>query len=179
MMAKELQIYRIAFVGLKPGKHIFQYEIDRSFFDLFEASPVKDGVLKVELELDKKNGFFMLDFRIDGTIKSVCDRCSEDFDLELMDDHSVIIKMEAIEHHTDVQEDVIFISPADTHLEVHQLIYEFILLSIPMKKAHPLSENGEPTCGDMIQSYFSTDEEVSEAEEEVDPRWKALKGLKK
>ena len=53
-MKTNIKEFLIPFVGLKIGKHFFDFEINSSFFDAFEYSPIQNGVLNAKLELDKK-----------------------------------------------------------------------------------------------------------------------------
>jgi hypothetical protein len=52
--------YDIAFVGLKPGLHEFEYEIDDKFFDEYQEQDFHNCVAHIKLSLDKNNGFLLL-----------------------------------------------------------------------------------------------------------------------
>ncbi|HEY1871160.1 MAG TPA: DUF177 domain-containing protein, partial [Chitinophagaceae bacterium] len=54
--------YEIAFVGLKPGIHEFDYEIGDKFFVEFQQQDFRNCKAHVKLFLDKKNGFMLLKF---------------------------------------------------------------------------------------------------------------------
>jgi len=88
------QNFKIAFVGLKLGEHNFKFDIDNLFFKNFEKSPLAKAKLEVRVKLDKKSTFMILFFQLDGFVNTVCDRCSDDFDLEVMDDHKIYIKFD-------------------------------------------------------------------------------------
>ncbi len=45
--------FLIPFVGLKIGKHLFDFEVGNSFFESMEYSIIEQGNVKVTLELDK------------------------------------------------------------------------------------------------------------------------------
>ena len=51
---KAMKAYTIQFVGLKVGKHHFDYQIDNTFFLDFEYDEFNDVDLKVELLFEKK-----------------------------------------------------------------------------------------------------------------------------
>jgi len=167
-----LSKYDIPFVGLKNGEHHFFYSIDDQFFELFEQeAPVENAKLEIDLQFDKQS-FFQLAFNVDGTIQTVCDRCSEEFDLVVGDVHHIIVKFDDGDAQSD-DPDIIYIARTDTHLNVANLIYEFIVLSVPMKQTHPDDADGKPGC----KIAYNAEEEESD-EEVIDPRWAALKGLK-
>ena len=74
-----LRQYTIPFKGLKEGKHDFNFVVDNSFFEQFESSEVKRGVVNVQVELIKHSQFLELQFDINGKITVNCDRCLEPF----------------------------------------------------------------------------------------------------
>ena len=43
-------------------------------------------------------------------------------------------------------DEIIFVKEEDGHIDISQLIYETIILSIPSKIEHKLDENGNKTC---------------------------------
>ena len=51
---KPLREYTIQFVGLKLGKHHFDYQIDNKFFEYFEYEEFNDVDVKVDLLFEKK-----------------------------------------------------------------------------------------------------------------------------
>ena len=46
VIMKPLKEFTIPFVGLKVGKHHFDYEIDKTFFEHFEYEDFNDVILK-------------------------------------------------------------------------------------------------------------------------------------
>jgi uncharacterized metal-binding protein YceD (DUF177 family) len=166
-------------VGLKAGKHRFNFEIDEKFFANFENSPVSESEVKVEVDFDKKNDFFILDIYISGYVMAECDRCANSYQQELLDEYRIYVKFD--DRNLNVEsddEDVIFISRAETHLDLSQLIYELVLLSIPMQKICAEKRNTEKSCNPELNRYL-TGEQPKEAKKETDQRWSALEKLKK
>lgn len=175
------QDFKIAFVGLKLGKHNFKFDVDNRFFENFEKSPVQKAQLEINVSLEKKTSFMVLLFQIDGFIHTNCDRCSDEFDLEVLDDHKIYVKFNDTlsADETNEEDDIIYLKRNETHLILDQLIYELTLLSLPIKKACPLIENEKPSCGKEILNYFSTEPEDTKDIKTPDPRWEALKKLNK
>ena len=52
--------FEIAFVGLKPGVHEYNYEITDKFFVEFQQQDFRNCRANVKLLLDKHTGFLML-----------------------------------------------------------------------------------------------------------------------
>jgi len=179
-MVDHLQNYIVKFNHLKPGTHQFEFQVDTAFFEEIESSAIDNGELTIRLDFTLNSSFFILDFKIDGFIKSQCDRCTEAFDLELIDDHKLIVKYNRDRDVKDDESDVLYITEGDIQLELAQIIYEYIVLSIPIMKLHPDDDEGNSTCNPEILEFLARDsEEDEEVEEKQDPRWEALKKLKK
>ena len=51
---RNLAAYTIPFVGLKLGKHQFEYDIDNEFFEHFEYDDLNSSNVKIDLLLGKK-----------------------------------------------------------------------------------------------------------------------------
>lgn len=170
----KIKYFEIPFVGLKNEIHRISYDIDSHFFDLYEESPVKDGKLKVELELDKKSSFFILNFKIDGTVNIPCDRCLEMFDYELLADFTIIVKFEEREDKTGSEEDVLYLTRNESHLNIADIIYDYILINIPIQVFHPEDENGVSGCNPKVLEKLQPKKNV----EEIDPRWANLNKIK-
>ena len=47
--------YVIPFVGLKLGKHKFEYQINNAFFEIFDYNEFQNSDIKVNVVLDKKS----------------------------------------------------------------------------------------------------------------------------
>ena len=52
--------FEIAFVGLKPGEHTYDYTIADSFFETFEKPEFWNANIDVKLVLDKKANALLL-----------------------------------------------------------------------------------------------------------------------
>ena len=169
--------YSISFVGLKKGIHRFDYEIDTKFFESFSESTFGNSQIRVHLTFDKKEDFFELIFDISGVVECECDRCLEPFDMELSGSYKVIVKLESDDRSNNNDNvDIIFISSTLTHLNVRQLLYEYINLSVPMKRIHPSNEKGDFSCNNEVSKILEG--QKREAGQMVDPRWNELKKLR-
>jgi uncharacterized metal-binding protein YceD (DUF177 family) len=63
----------------------------------------------------------------------------------------------------------------ENHFDVSPFIYEFIHLSLPVRRVHPDNEQGESTCDPEVIRLL----EEKQPSSEPDPRWEALAKLKK
>lgn len=167
--------YDIAYKGLKEGIHKFEYQIDDSFFELFDKSQVEKADISVNLDFEKRNNLMTLLFRIKGTVELACDRCLEFYSQPVSHKTEVFVKFG--ETRFDDSDEVLWVSPEAHYINTARLMYEYIILSIPVKHVHPDNKNGESTCNremlDQIKKYAP----LNRKEAQPDQRWDALKKL--
>jgi len=171
--------FEIAFVGLKPGVHHFEYQIDDKFFAHYEKQDFSNCNAKIKLELDKKSSFMLLKFDIDGTVDVNCDRCGNPLTIQLWDEFKVMVKLVDDPDEMNDQEedpDVYYISRGESHLYLADWIYEFINLSIPLQKMCPPDEAGESQCNKEVLAKLLQAE--NNDSKEANPMWQALNKFK-
>lgn len=170
-----LNLYNINYKGLKPGKHNFDYVVDSSFFSEFEESEIKNCNIKVDLELEMKNSFFILNFDFKGTVVVECDRCLDDINLDVDYSEKVYVYLKEDDGVSDMEEDadIVFFPPSEDIFNVSQLIYEFVHLNLPFQRLHGEDEDGNSLCDESVTKYLGDSEE-----EKIDPRWSQLSNLK-
>ena len=101
--------FDIAFVGLKPGVHEFNYTISDKFFAEFQEQDFRNCKANVKLLLEKQTSFMLLTFEIGGTLEVTCDRCNSNLPLELWDEFKMTVKMvEEPELMNEQEEDPVF-----------------------------------------------------------------------
>lgn len=171
-----LSKYIIQFGGLNHGVHQFEYQIDETFFSLFEGSEQQAGMINVLVTLNRQENMIVLNFKMDGYLEQVCDLCLENFRMQIDSVRDVILKMS--DHFEEEDEDVYIIPRQEHQVNIAQHIYDYINLSIPIKKVHPEDSNGKSTCNPealkRLNNYLINDKEVHH---ESDPRWDILKTL--
>ena len=171
-----LSQYTIPFSGLKEGEHLFDFIADDRFFAGFEESEITKGSITVQVKLEKRSTYLRLNFVLRGVVELICDRCLENYLQPVKSSYPMLVKFSETE--TDDGDEVIYIHPGAHQVEISKLIYEFIVLSIPIRHIHPEDQNGESLCNpDMIHKldeYRSIDlPEVNP----IDPRWNDLKKI--
>lgn len=171
-----LKAYNIALKGLAVGKHSFNYHVEKRFFEYFDGGIVENGNVNVQLELEKQSALIVLWFHVKGTVKIQCDRCLELFDQPVKSQNKVFIKYG--EEKYEEGDDVIWIAPDETHINVAKLIYDFIVLSIPIKHVHPDDKNGNSLCNpEMLEKLSQMSVKIENEEKSTDSRWDELKKL--
>ncbi|OIQ15439.1 MAG: DNA-binding protein [Flavobacterium sp. MedPE-SWcel] len=166
--------FLIPFIGLKQGKHQFDFDISKAFFDGFEFDEYNDVNVKVDMVLEKQSTMFELHFKHEGTVNVPCDLSNEDFDLPIGGSIDVVVKFG--DEYNDENDEILVLPHGEYEVDVSQYIYEMIVLSVPSKRIHPGVEDGT-----IDTSILNKLEELAPGEEQeeknIDPRWDELKKL--
>lgn len=173
---KDLKEFNIPFVGLKEGSHLFEYQINKTFFEAFQFDEFNDLNIKTDVTFVKKSTLFELSFAIDGTVNVPCDITNELFDLPIEGNLDLVVKF-GPEFNDD--HDEILILPHEAYqMNVAQYIYELIVLSVPSKRIHPSVTDGSMQSDALKKlEELKINIEKTVVKEATDPRWDKLKDL--
>lgn len=170
---EKLSAYNIAFKGLKEGNHVFDYHIGKSFFEHFENSLIDEAEVDVKITLEKHSAFMALHVSIRGKARLTCDRCLEPYDQPIKNKADMFIKFGETE--SEDGDDVVWLKPEDYQINVAQIIYEYISLSVPLKHVHPADSEGKSSCNPEMLNRLKQYSRLKE--EKPDDRWSQLKDL--
>ena len=171
-----LSQYTLPFSGLSEGKHQFDFTVDDRFFAEFETSEVEKGELKVAVELEKRSTYLSLTFLINGVVELVCDRCLENFSYHVESNRKLLVKFS--EKQIEDEAELIYLHPTAFEVEIAQYIYEFVILSLPIRRIHPDGEDGKTLCDPvMIKKLEELRYHGNTLDEPDDPRWNELKKI--
>jgi len=172
---KSLKEFSIPFTGLKLGKHQFEFLITDAFFDEFEYSLVKKAHLNCQVELEKQETMLILNFQINGTINTNCDRCLAQYP------QPVDIQEQQIARFSDEpgeeDDEIVILTKNDHEIDISGLVYEYINVALPLITV--CSDEGEtPYCDKEMLESLNKLTTNNEEPEDIDPRWDALKKFK-
>ncbi|QTD38751.1 DUF177 domain-containing protein [Polaribacter batillariae] len=171
---KDLRQFNISFVGLKEGKHLFEYSIDNTFFNAFNYDEFEKSSVNVTLEFVKKSTLLELLFKASGTVHVPCDVTNEMFDQEITSVLPLVVKFGP--EYNDDNEDILILPHEAYELNVAQFIYEMIVLAVPNKRVHPKVLDGTMES-EALKKLEELKIEKVQTVEETDPRWDKLKNL--
>lgn len=174
---KPLKEFTIPFVGLKLGKHDFEYKVEQAFFEYFEYEEFNNVTIDVNLILDKKSTLLDLNFKISGFVNVNCDLTNEPYNQPIENEFDLVVKFG--DEYNDELEDILIVPHGSYEINVQQYIYELIVLSVPIKRIHPGVEDGtlDSDILTKLEELSPKLKEEKEIEEESDPRWNTLKKL--
>lgn len=179
---KELSKYNIDIYGLEDKQYEYDMESGDSFFQELDQDLIEHGHFKTHIVLNKSATMIQLNFHTEGVVTLICDRSLEPFEEPIDTNERIILKFG--DHDEELTEEIEIINRNTTRVNVARYLFEFIALSLPIKKIHPSLRTEEDEVdllndedGMLVYTSEST-EDVEEEEEKIDPRWEALKKLK-
>lgn len=174
---KLLKAYTIPFVGLKVGKHCFDYDIDNTFFKHFEYNEFNNASLKVDVILEKKSTLLEFNFKAKGSVNINCDLTNEPYNQSIENEIDLVVKFGQNYNNDDI--DILILPHGEYEVNIQQYIYELIILAVPAKRIHPGVEDGT-LDSDILKKLEELSPKINEEKEnkeDTDPRWDTLKKL--
>lgn len=173
---KPLKEFVIPFVGLKLGKHHFDFEIDKTFFEHFGFEDFNDSNIKADVVLEKKTTLLEFDFSISGTVNVNCDLSNEPFDQPINGQYHLVVKFG--QEFNDDNDEILILPHGEYEINIAQYIYELIVLSVPKKLVHPGIKDGTLKSDILERLEELSPKKISNKKDnETDPRWDTLKKL--
>lgn len=167
-----LKEFNIHFGRLTPGKHEFNFSVDKEFFAHYDYD-VAACSTKTQLVITKTSAVLMtFEFSIAGTMDLPCDRCIEVLPYPIEGQYQVLVKLE--NQDTTVADEIIYLSPDAYEINVADTLYEFHILSIPLKT--DCTRRDHIDC-QKINDLLLGSSQPDIPEDDGDPRWNDLKKL--
>ena len=167
-------MFKFKIFEIPDGKSTKTIEMAPNCIDLGEIS-WNTGIL--EVEFDKAEQFIRTKLHLKGEVTLICDRSLDAFSYNLDQHYDVLFKAEEVEESASETGSIRKINHASKQISIEQDVLDTILVNLPAKKLHPrfLDENGNPLEFET-EKFGEPDEDEQGA---IDPRWAALKDLKK
>ena len=169
-----LERFKIDLKALTEDITPLEWQLDNRFFQSLEDAQVQNGSLHVSGSIRKAVGFFELLLHTEGTVQVPCDRCLDMMDQPIEADLRLVVKLGPEYQEED---DIITVDENEGVLQTAWFIYESIVLAVPIQHVHQPGE-----CNDammrVLEEHSAARSSDADAEENIDPRWSALKNLK-
>ena len=161
--------------GLTDEGTTLEYDLDNQFFDALDSSELNSGSLHVSVSIRKTSGFFELLLHTEGTVTVICDRCLDDMEQSVETDNRLVVKLGS---EYSEEDDIIVVPEDEGILDTSWLIYESIVLAIPIKHVHAPGKCN-PAMSKALEELSADRSSDEESDQPVDPRWSALLKIKK
>ena len=121
---------------LEIGEHLFDLQLDNSYFSAIENSELLGGTVDVKARLDLRNEDFSVDMDIVGQVQVTCDRC-----------------LDAMGVDVDVYEEELEFEEDTKQIDLAWLAYELIIVNLPLVHSH--QEGGcNPEMDALLQNHL-------------------------
>lgn len=178
--------FKLPLKSLVKGTHSFDYHLDKQFFANMENADVRDADINVHLTVDYNGEVYALHFAITGEVVVLCDRCLDDLHLPI--DATYDIAVQYGDDYNDESDTLLQIPDSDNYLNVAYMIYDTVVLEIPIKHVHPMGKCNRQMSAILRKHRAGGGEDAEEAAEILeeaddadsrasDPRWDALRNL--
>ena len=172
-----LQPFIIALNGLAAGKSQFRWHAEGQFFSSFENSEILDADVDIEVIVEKSGKYIGVDLEIDGEVTVECDRCLADLQLPVSASPKFSVKFGESSENENItpegEREIIVLPETDTEMDLSQVIYDYVCISLPLTRVH---EDGE--CDPETVKYLCMEDcPTATAAEEVESPFAALKSL--
>ena len=172
-LMKSISTHKIEFAGLKVGKHQFNFELNKEFFENFSFFDFNNIDLSVDVDLTKKSTLLELNFHLKGSVNVNCDMTNEPFDMPFNKEDFLVVKFG--QEFNDEDNEILVLPFGEHKIILDQYLYELVILSLPRKRVHPGVEDGtlESEIIEILDEL-----KPSGLGLESDPRWDKLKKIK-
>jgi uncharacterized metal-binding protein YceD (DUF177 family) len=161
--------------GLAAGMTEISWQAGKEFFDSFENSEILDAHLDADVRVEKSGRYIGVDCDVRGEVTVECDRCLDELDMPIDVEIRLSVKYGSEESSEDPQQgerEVIFIPETDAEMDMSQIIYDYVCLSLPMQRMHD-----EGDCNPEVMKRYGAPEETEVSQEEGVSPFSALKGM--
>lgn len=171
--------FKLRISGISLGSHKFSIACDKEFFETSGIEELQDGVINVEIDLEKDESMLHLFFQFKGEVVALCDRCLDPLSFEMDFEEEIVVKLVPFKVEEDMTEEdgIWLINENEYDLDVYHFVYESIRLAMPIQIMHPDRPDGTSTCNPEVLKRL---EKLipKENPKETDSRWDALKDIK-
>lgn len=186
--------YSIQLKTMEIGTSVFEYQLGNEFFEAIDEDSIQKGNITAKVSVNKSIKQSELHFELEGTVVVLCDRCLDEMDQPIKTSGNLIVRLG--KEFKDEGDDVVIIPEEQGAINVSWFLYEFIELAIPIKHVHPFGRCNTGMASKLNEHLVDSDSYEDDADSfddsmnedsdsvitnagHTDPRWDALKKLKK
>ncbi|MCI1640559.1 MAG: YceD family protein [Bacteroidales bacterium] len=140
--------------GLAPGENKFHRSAGKEFFCSFGNSEILDACLSVDIVILKSECDMTVSCEIGGKVTVLCDRCMERLELPVSETIRLCVKygdgIKSGDEFTAEGYEIVYIPESDSDLDLRQIIYDYVCLSLPLRKVHNPGE-----CNPQALKYLN------------------------
>ena len=171
-------LFLIPLNGLARGRTETVMKVGKEFFESFENSEILDADLDVCVVIEKSGDYTGVDCHVSGSVSVACDRCLDPLALPVDTVALLSVKFgdggaAGGDDDDSSGREIVWLSGDDAELDLAQVIYDYVCLSLPMLRMHPEGE-----CNPLVMKYLRTGISVTDTGDTAqDSPFAALKGI--
>lgn len=151
--------------GLPAGKTVTGRSVGKEFFESFENTEILDADLQVSTSVEKSGRNISVDCRISGKVSVPCDRCLDPVEIPVDTMARLSVKTVEGEDAGTVDDpasgrEIVRVPSAEAELDMAQVIYDYVCLSLPPRRVH-----SEGECNEGVMRYLKSGISVSDSGE--------------
>ncbi|MDD5361104.1 MAG: DUF177 domain-containing protein [Ignavibacteria bacterium] len=160
---------KIIISNIAEGEHFYDFKEDPAILNL-EGFVLKDEIT-ANVRLLKSNRQIYVEVKYSCNFVFPCDRCLLEFEKNISGSFEVVYKYsrDPEDISTGNDENIFFISPEKNFIDIKELLREYIIINIPMRKVPEETEGRCSFCGKTAEEILRT-----AAPEEINPVWNKL-----
>ena len=163
--------YTIYFMSLPQGVSTVDFVVDEAFLQSRPTFDLSGGPVVCSTRIDRVGDTFDLLLTLSGVVETHCDRCLAPLSMHIDISQRLVIKLG--EQYEEVSDEEIIISYSSPSLDCADLLYDLIILSLPISRVHPDGECVEDM--QMILDRLTLDGAEHDGS---DGRWDSLRALR-
>ena len=176
-----LEQFKIDLKALAEDVTPLEWQLDDQFFSQLEGAQLQHGSVHVSGSIRKASGFYELHLYTTGTVRVPCDRCLDMMDQPIEAELMATVKLgshgtQIRDNEADADDDIICVDERDGMLDLAWPIYESIALAVPIQHVHQPGDCNV-LMSEKLKQLSAARSSDADAEDTIDPRWQALKGL--
>ena len=158
--------YKVQLAQLKDGHYEQDFVIDTEFFKNMERTDIHRADVKVHLDLEKKHDAYDCTFHCKGVVEVPCDRCLDPLEIEIDADYHIIVKYG--ESYNDESDEILIIPESNTYLNVAYMLYDTIVLCIPLRHVHPMGKCNRAMASALSKHKSGGDDDADDIDMDAD-----------
>lgn len=163
--------HTIHFSGLAEGEHMFDFLLAEPFFTATGMEEYElGGEVNAHVDLDRSEHLLVANISVSGYVTVPCDHCNAPMQQPVAGAQRQIFKLTGEEGVDD--DELVSLDTYAHEVNLTHYFFECITLHVPIRHVHP-----EGKCDPEVDQAFQ--EIKVEHAPDPDPRWDALKALKK
>ena len=154
--------------GLAAGRNEYLWHAGKEFFETFENTEILDAEFDAAVSVEKSGRYLGVDCSVAGSLTVECDRCLGELQMPVDVEIRLSVKYgneESSEEHQEGEREVILVPEDNAELDLSQIIYDYVCLSLPMQRCHEPGECDPEAMryfgGPMIEPEVGEDDDIS------------------